>query len=459
MTGKIFINYRRGDDPGNTGRLFDQLEDVFPRKQLFMDVDSIPPGRDFARVIEEQVAQCDVLLAVIGKGWLDARDDQGVRRLDKPDDFVRIEIESALKQDKLVIPVLVHEARMPTADELPEAIRHLATRNAVRLTHERFKSDTQGLIRAIQQALEHVSALRGAQDGSARKAVAEQQRRRDEEAVRQRAQVQREADVRARQEKEQARLKSIVGLSPEKASERERRETEAWTTASDAGDAAARARIPGRTGAPRRRQLLLGSLAGVAIGLAAVYGITTFLGNRASDAQCAPAVATAGRVAPLARGEVAGVVVASRPLQLPDLAFRDASGSERHLAEWRGRTVLLNLWATWCIPCRKEMPALDELQAKLGGPPFEVVAINIDTRDANKPRAWLKEVGIARLDYYTDASAKVFQDLKLVGRAIGMPTTILVNPAGCEIGTIAGPAEWASEDALALVRASLKQLQ
>ena len=217
---------------------------------------------------------------------------------------------------------------------------------------------------------------------------------------------------------------------------------------------------PAQDRAKRRLALVAaGSLAGVAIGLAAVYGITTFLGNRAGDAQCAPAVATAGRVAPLARGEVAGVVVASRPLQLPDLAFHDSSGSERHLAEWRGRTVLLNLWATWCIPCRKEMPALDELQAKLGGPSFEVVAINIDTRDANKPRAWLKEVGIARLDYYTDASAKVFQDLKLVGRAIGMPTTILVDPAGCEIGTIAGPAEWASEDALQLVRAALKQLQ
>jgi thiol-disulfide isomerase/thioredoxin len=200
-----------------------------------------------------------------------------------------------------------------------------------------------------------------------------------------------------------------------------------------------------------------GGLAGVVIGLAAVYGITTFLGNRAGDAQCVPAVTTAGRVAPLARGEVAGVVVASRPLRLPDLTFRDGSGSERHLAEWRGRTVLLNLWATWCIPCRKEMPALDELQAKLGGPPFEVVSINIDTRDAEKPRAWLKEVGIARLGYYADASAKVFQDLKLVGRAIGMPTTILVDPTGCEIGTIAGPAEWASDDALRLVHAALGQ--
>jgi thiol-disulfide isomerase/thioredoxin len=217
---------------------------------------------------------------------------------------------------------------------------------------------------------------------------------------------------------------------------------------------------PAKERAKRRLAVVVaGGLAGVAIGLAAVYGITTFLGNRAGDAQCAPAVATAARVAPFARGEVAGVVVASRPLRLPDLAFRDGSGSEHHLAEWRGRTVLLNLWATWCIPCRKEMPALDELQAKLGGPPFEVLSINIDTRDAAKPRNWLKEVGITHLGYYADASAKVFQDLKLVGRAIGMPTTILVDPASCEIGTIAGPAEWASEDAVKLLHAAIKQLQ
>jgi len=210
-------------------------------------------------------------------------------------------------------------------------------------------------------------------------------------------------------------------------------------------------------GHARRRlaMIAVGSLAGVAIGLAAVYGISAFVGNRAGDAQCRSAVETAGRIAPLARGEVAGVVVASRPLLIPDLAFRDESGSERHLAQWRGRTVLLNLWATWCIPCRKEMPALDALQGKLGSPQFEVVSINIDTRDTDKPRAWLKEVGISRLGYYADASVKVFQDLKLVGRAIGMPTTVLLDPQGCEIGTIAGPAEWASEDALKLVRAAL----
>jgi thiol-disulfide isomerase/thioredoxin len=215
---------------------------------------------------------------------------------------------------------------------------------------------------------------------------------------------------------------------------------------------------PAKNRAKRRLAVIAaGGVAGVAIGLAAVYGISVFLGNRAGDAECRPAVETAGRAAPLARGEVAGVVVASRPLRLPDLAFRDGSGNERHLAEWRGRTVLLNLWATWCVPCRKEMPALDELQGKLGGPPFEVVSINIDTRDSDKPRTWFKEVGITHLGYYTDASAKVFQDLKLVGRAIGMPTTLLVDPVGCEIGTIAGPAEWASEDALKLVHAALGQ--
>jgi hypothetical protein len=214
MAGKIFINYRRGDDPGNTGRLFDRLEDAFPRDQLFIDVDSIPPGHDFVRVLEHTVAQCDVLLAVIGKGWLQARDEQGIRCLDKADDFVRIEIASALKQDKLVIPVLVQDTQMPKPDELPKAIRSLARRNAVRLTHERFKADTQHLVTAIQQALEKASAIRRAQEEAVRKAAAEEEHRREEES-RLRAQAEREADEQLRQEKEQARLGAIAGLSPE----------------------------------------------------------------------------------------------------------------------------------------------------------------------------------------------------------------------------------------------------
>ena len=117
--------------------------------------------------------------------------------------------------------------------------------------------------------------------------------------------------------------------------------------------------------------------------------------------------------------------------------------------------MLLNLWATWCVPCRKEMPALDALEQRLGGPGFEVVAVNIDTRDADKPKAWLKEVGVQKLAYYADPTARTFQDLKAIGRAFGMPTTLLIDGQGCEIGTIAGPAEWASDDAIKLIKAAL----
>jgi thiol-disulfide isomerase/thioredoxin len=158
---------------------------------------------------------------------------------------------------------------------------------------------------------------------------------------------------------------------------------------------------------------------------------------------------------PFIRGEVAAVAAATRPIRVPDLVFRDAAGTQKRLSDWQGRTVLFNLWATWCVPCRQEMPALDALQGKLGGPDFEVVAVNIDTRDADKPRAWFKEVGINRLAYYADPNAKVFQDLKQVGKAYGMPTTLLIDPAGCEIATLAGPAEWASADAIRLVNAAL----
>jgi hypothetical protein len=116
-----------------------------------MDVDNIPPGLDFLRVVHERLGQCDIVLTVIGKGWLDARP-----RLDDPQDFVRIEIETSLNQEKRVIPVLVDEARMPRADELPEAIRPLARLNAVRLRHERFRADTQGLIKTLQETLKEV---------------------------------------------------------------------------------------------------------------------------------------------------------------------------------------------------------------------------------------------------------------------------------------------------------------
>ncbi|MGE0062211.1 MAG: TlpA family protein disulfide reductase [Xanthobacteraceae bacterium] len=210
---------------------------------------------------------------------------------------------------------------------------------------------------------------------------------------------------------------------------------------------------------PSKRRFALiaaGIAAGLAVGLAGVYGIGGFGGN-GGDPACRPAVSLAGKIAPLARGEVAAVNMATRPLKLPNLAFNDADGKPRSLADWKGRTVLLNLWATWCVPCRKEMPALDALEKKLGGPAFEVVAVNIDTRNPEKPKQWLQEVGIEKVGRYSDQSAKVFQELKSIGRAIGLPTTLLVDGNGCEIGTIAGPAEWASDDAIKLVEAALKK--
>jgi len=201
--------------------------------------------------------------------------------------------------------------------------------------------------------------------------------------------------------------------------------------------------------------VLAGSVVGVVVGLAGVYGIATLTGNAGGDKACRPAVELARKLAPLARGEVAAVKIAKSGLKVPGLAFQDATGKSLTLGDWRGRTVLLNLWATWCVPCRKEMPALDALQQKLGSPDFEVVAVNIDTRDPDKPKAFLKELGISKLAYYADPSAKTFQDLKEIGRAFGMPTTMLVDKQGCELGTIAGPAEWASDDAVKLIQAAL----
>jgi hypothetical protein len=160
VTGRIFINYRRGDEPGFAGRLFDRLEQTFEPNQVFIDVDNIPPGHDFVSVIESEVAKCDVLLAIIGRGWLAAADETGARRLDNPDDFVRIEIESALRQGKHVIPVLINSAEMPRPDELPEMLKPLSRRNAVRLTHDRFKADAQEFVKFLEEALRKAERVR-----------------------------------------------------------------------------------------------------------------------------------------------------------------------------------------------------------------------------------------------------------------------------------------------------------
>jgi len=202
-----------------------------------------------------------------------------------------------------------------------------------------------------------------------------------------------------------------------------------------------------------RRLLALLAVALGFVGAGAWYGLAG--GGSAVAAECRAAKPVAERLAPLARGEVAAVSATLAPKPLPALAFNGPDGQPTSMDAFRGKTVLVNLWATWCLPCRQEMPALDRLQAELGGPDFEVVAVNVDTRNPEKPKGWLQENGIKRLAYYADPGGKVLQVLQRSGHVVGLPTTILVDPAGCEVALLKGPAEWASPDALALVRAAL----
>jgi tetratricopeptide (TPR) repeat protein len=153
MAGKIFINYRRDDSIGMAGRLHDRLAHTFGRARLFMDVDHIPAGTDFVAHLNSQVAECEVILVVIGPNWLGVKDENGGRRLDDPDDFVAIEIAGALARDIRVIPVLVDGARMPKASELPDSLKPLARRHAVDVRHAHFGHDAEALVARMREVL------------------------------------------------------------------------------------------------------------------------------------------------------------------------------------------------------------------------------------------------------------------------------------------------------------------
>ena len=154
-------------------------------------------------------------------------------------------------------------------------------------------------------------------------------------------------------------------------------------------------------------------------------------------------------------GEVAALNVNKNPKPAVDISFADADGRKLTLADFKGRNVLLNLWATWCVPCRAEMPALDRLQAKMGGADFQVVAVNIDTSRLDRPKAFLAEAGVKTLTRYADSSADSFEALKVAGKALGLPTSLLIGPDGCELAVMAGPAQWDSGDAAKLVTAMI----
>jgi thiol-disulfide isomerase/thioredoxin len=195
---------------------------------------------------------------------------------------------------------------------------------------------------------------------------------------------------------------------------------------------------------PRRPRsipkFVLGPIAAIAV-LAAIYGTRQAPSNAISNA---PPESTHPSVS-------AAFVRKPSPDPLPSVAFQNASGQAVNLEDFRGRIVLLNLWATWCLPCRKEMPALDRLQATLGSPDFEVVALSIDRAGSAASKKFLDSTGATKLALYVDPTAKLATDFK----AIGLPATILIGRDGREIGRLLGPAAWDAPDAQSLIKSAM----
>lgn len=214
---------------------------------------------------------------------------------------------------------------------------------------------------------------------------------------------------------------------------------------------------------PTGRLIAFAIVAGIAAGAIGVYVMGAPSGNNPQDvaaldadsAVCQAKTETLEAVDAAARGEVAAILAANPPRSVKDLAFNAPDGSPMTLADLSGKTLLVNLWATWCAPCREEMPALDQLQKEMGSDTFEVVAVNVDTGGDEKPMRFLEETKVDALGYYRDSTLGLFNELKRRGLALGLPVTLLVDDEGCMIGHMNGPAEWASDDAKRLIEAAM----
>ncbi|MDP4005299.1 TlpA disulfide reductase family protein [Methylobacterium sp. NEAU K] len=208
---------------------------------------------------------------------------------------------------------------------------------------------------------------------------------------------------------------------------------------------------------PGRTTILAGAglAALAALGLA-LYGSGLLPGNTGLGlGPCAGSAPALARVDTAAKGEVAAMQALPQARPAPEIRFKGPDGAETALADLKGRLLLVNLWATWCAPCKAEMPALDRLQAQLGGPDFAVVAINVDTRNLDKPPEWLKQAGIRALASYADPGGRVLPMIQRDTQSPGLPTTMLIDARGCTLGVMKGPAAWSSPDGLALIRAAL----
>lgn len=215
-----------------------------------------------------------------------------------------------------------------------------------------------------------------------------------------------------------------------------------------------------KLGLPASRLIALAAVAGVLAGGLAVYVMGSPSGNNVAatapaDDACAASTGRAQTVAAAATGEVAAMLAASPPQSLARLTFNDPAGQPMTLGSLKDKVLLVNLWATWCAPCRAEMPALDALQGEMGGDDFEVVAVNVDTGDDEKPKKFLAEIGIENLAYYRDNTLGLFNELKRRSLALGLPVTLLIDRDGCLLANMNGPAEWASADARRLIETAL----
>jgi thiol-disulfide isomerase/thioredoxin len=173
-----------------------------------------------------------------------------------------------------------------------------------------------------------------------------------------------------------------------------------------------------------------------------------------SAALLASALALAPGPAAAEKG-VEAFAVHEAPKPVPELAFQRGDGSPATLNDFRGKVVLLNIWATWCVPCRREMPTLDRLQARLGGPGFEVVALSIDRAGVEVVRKFYGEIAIKNLPIYIDRAGKATRTLKVAG----LPTTLLIDDAGGEIGRLVGPAEWDAPEMVSFLRRHIKEIR
>lgn len=210
---------------------------------------------------------------------------------------------------------------------------------------------------------------------------------------------------------------------------------------------------------PSMKLVATAAVLGIVAGGVAVYMKEAGKGNGPEGVaaiDCAPAAATIARLTPFAKGQVAAFIPTKEPQALVLPAFKNTEGKDVTLADLGGKVQLVNLWATWCVPCREEMPALNGLQKAMGGDRFQVTPINLDNgADAAKPREFLAETKIDALPLYHDGTLSSFNTLKKAGVAMGLPASVLIDGKGCMLGALNGPAAWESDDAKALIKAAI----